>query len=205
MYLYQLWVRLWHFVNAILILILIFTGVIMQFTSAESQLLIVLFPGSVRLHDIVAIMLTISYMTFVTGNIISGNGKYYKVTGKDLFPNSGRQLKYYLWGMFRKERKPFPVTMDNKFNPLEKVTYVLIMYIALPLLIFSGIVKLIPDMAILNVFGTGIYMVIDVLHIVLGFLISLFLIIHIYTCTISPKPGSHFRSIISGYQESEEQ
>jgi thiosulfate reductase cytochrome b subunit len=205
MYLYPIWIRLWHLVNAILILILIVTGAMMLFTDTESQLLIRSFPGSVRLHDICAVTLTISYMAFVVGNIISGNGKYYRISGKDLFHDSGRQLKYFVWGMFRKERIPFPVTMEDKFNPLQKITYFLIMYAALPLLIISGIIMLCPDMKIIGYLGAGFYVFTDILHIVLGFLITVFLIIHIYTCTISSEPGSLFRSILSGYRESEEQ
>ncbi len=205
MYLYPLWIRLWHFVNAILIIILIITGATMQFTSVDNSLLIAGYAGSVRLHDVAAIILTFSYIAFVTGNIISGNSKYYRIDGKNLLQDVGKQLKYFLWGMFRKEKQPFPVTTENKFNPLQKVTYFLIMYVTLPLLILSGIILLIPDMTIIRVFGTGMFIFTDILHIILGFMISLFLIIHIYCCAIGPKPGSLFRGIITGYLESEEQ
>ncbi|OFY68024.1 MAG: hypothetical protein A2V64_06865 [Bacteroidetes bacterium RBG_13_43_22] len=187
-----------------MILILILTGALMQFASPDNQFLIALFPGSVRLHDVCAIILTISYMAYVAGNIISDNGKHYRISSKDIFPDSGIQLKYFVWGMFRKEKRPFPVTSGNKFNPLEKVSYVLVMYAALPLLILSGIIMLFPDMKIISTFGTGFYIFSDILHIILGFFISLFLIIHIYTCTIGPSTGSIFRSIMSGYSESEE-
>jgi thiosulfate reductase cytochrome b subunit len=205
MYLYPIWIRLWHLVNAILILILIVTGAMMLFTDTENQLLIQSFPGSVRLHDISAVILTISYMVFVIGNIISGNGKYYRINSRLLFHDSGRQLKYFVWGMFRKEKIPFPVTLEDKFNPLQKITYFLIMYAALPLLIISGIIMLCPDMKIISYLGAGFYVFTDILHIVLGFLITIFLVVHIYSCTISPEPGSIFRSIMSGYRESEEQ
>lgn len=204
MYLYPLWIRLWHFVNAILIMILIITGAGMQFADADHPLLTAGFAGSARLHDVIAIILTISYIAFVTGNIVTGNSKYYRISTKNLFSDLGKQMRYFLWGMFRKEKQPFPVTMDNKFNPLEKVSYNLIMYITLPLLILSGIIMLFPDLTVIKVFGTGMFIFTDILHIILGFLVSVFLIIHIYCCTIGPKPGSLFRGIISGYQESEE-
>jgi thiosulfate reductase cytochrome b subunit len=106
--------------------------------------------------------------------------------------------------MFRREKIPFPVTEDNKFNPLQKTTYLLVMYAALPLLIMSGIIMLFPDMKIIDLMGKGFYLFADILHIVTGFVISIFLVIHIYTCTITSKPGSVFRSIISGYRETEE-
>jgi thiosulfate reductase cytochrome b subunit len=204
MYLYPIWVRIWHLLSAILILLLILTGVLMQFTGADSKFLIALFPGSLKLHDICAVILTVSYMAFVIGNIISGNGKYYRIRKSDLSIDFGKQLKYYFLGIFRKEKNPFHVTSENKFNPVQKVMYFLIMYLAMPLLVLSGIIMFLPDTSIIRIFGTGMYIFTDTLHIVLGFLVAMFLIIHIYMCTTGPKPGSYFRAIISGYQESEE-
>jgi thiosulfate reductase cytochrome b subunit len=204
MYLYPLWIRIWHLINAILIIILILTGIMMQFTGPDSQLMIAFYPGALKLHNICAIILTVSYMAFVVGNIVSGNGKYYRINKKDIFPGLIKQLKYFLWGMFRKEKNPSHATTENKFNPLQKLTYVTIMYLLLPLLILSGIFLFIPDMTLIRIFGTGIYIFIDSVHIILGALVSMFLMIHIYLCTTGSTPGSFFRSIISGYQESEE-
>ena len=203
MYLYPVWIRLWHIVNAVLILLLILTGAMMLFTDNDNGLLISLFAASGRIHDSSAIILTVSYTVFVAGNIITGNGKYYRISRKDLLQGLWKQLRYFVWGMFRKEKPPFPVTMDDKFNPLEKITYFLIMYAALPLLIISGIIMLFPDMRIMDRLGASFFVFTNILHIILGFLMTIFLIIHIYVCTISPVPGSILRSIISGYRESE--
>jgi len=204
MYLYPVWVRLWHLLNAILIVILIVTGAVMQYAGSENPLLMAAFAGASRWHIIAAIILTISYLGFVIGNAVSGNCTYYRINEKNLFSDMGKQLKYFLWGIFRHEKQPFPVTVDNKFNPLQKVTYLLIMYFALPLLIISGLVLMIPDMTLIKLFGQGTYIVIDVLHIIQGLLISLFLIIHIYSCTIGPKPTSLFRGIITGFYGGDE-
>ena len=204
MYLYPLWVRIWHLFNALLIIILILTGTLMQFTGHDNQMLIAFYPGSLRMHNICSIILTVSYMVFIAGNLISDNGKHYKLRQGDLFPGSAIQLKYLLWGMFRKEKIPFPVTGDNKFNPLQKIIYFLVMYAAMPLLILSGIIMFLPDMDIIRVAGQRFYIFTDILHIVTGFVISVFLVFHIYSCTISSKPGAVLRSIISGYRETEE-
>lgn len=204
MYLYPLWVRLWHFINAVLIIILIVTGIILQHTGSDSSLLTTGFARAVRWHNVAAMILTLNYLVFVAGNIISGNGKYYRISEKNLLSDLGKQIKYFSWGMFKREKQPFPVTLENKFNPLEKVSYFLLMYFVLPMLILSGIVLLFPDMTIIKTFGTHMYIVTDILHIILGLLVSLFLIIHIYICTIGIKPSSFFRGIITGYLESDE-
>jgi thiosulfate reductase cytochrome b subunit len=38
----------------------------------------------------------------------------------------------------------------------------------------------------------------------MGFLLSVFMVIHIYTCTLGTKPWSLFKGIITGYHESDE-
>jgi len=177
----------------------------MQFTGNDAPSLTGGFAKMVKWHNITAIMLIISYMGFIVGNIMSGNGKYYRINKRDIIPGIGRQLKYFLYGMYKNKNQPFPVTLENKFNPLQKVTYLLIMYFVLPLLIISGITLMIPDMTIIKNLGPDMFIFIDIIHIILGLLISLFLIIHIYCCTISgAKPLSFFRGIITGYYTGDE-
>jgi thiosulfate reductase cytochrome b subunit len=204
MYLYPLWVRLWHLVNAILILILIITGISMQYTDKDNSVLIVGFARAIKWHNVAAILLTINYIFFVTVNVVSGNSKYYKIRKQNFFSDLRKQFRYYSWGMFKKEKNPFPVTMERKFNPLQKITYVLTMYVALPLLIISGLGLMFPETTITKVFGVSGLILTDILHITLGFLVSVFLIIHIYTCTLGSRPFSLFRGIITGYHESDE-
>lgn len=201
MYLYPIWVRLWHVFNAILIIILIITGLSMQYTSKQDYVLVVGFAGAVKWHNIAAIMLTFNYILFVAGNVFTSNGRYYRIGKKDFFTDMGKQLKYYSWGMFRGEKHPFPVTSERKFNPLQKLTYVLTMYVAFPLLIISGLGLLFPEIVLDKFFSISGLLLTDLLHITMGFLISLFMIIHIYTCTLGAKPTSLFRGIITGFHE----
>jgi thiosulfate reductase cytochrome b subunit len=203
MYLYPIWVRLWHVLNAILIIILIITGISMQYTDKENSLFLVGFSRAIKWHNIAAVILTVNYIIFVTGNIVTGNGRYYKIKRRNFFANLAKQLRYYAWGMFRGEKQPFPVTAERKFNPLQKFSYVLAMYGALPLLIISGLGLMFPETTVNKIFGVSGLVLTDVLHISMGFFISVFLVIHIYTCTLGSKPGSLFRGIITGYHESE--
>jgi thiosulfate reductase cytochrome b subunit len=86
-------------------------------------------------------------------NIVTGNSKYYRIDRKNFFSDLGKQLRYYSYGMFRGEKHPFPVTMDRKFNPLQKLTYTLIMYAGLPLIIISGIGLMFPEVTVEKMFG----------------------------------------------------
>jgi len=189
--------------NAVLVLILILTGISMQYTGEDLKFLVG-FEKAVKWHNISASFLTLSYIFFVTGNLLTGNGKYYKIEKQNLWSDLFKQMRYYAWGMFRGEKHPFPVTLERKFNPLQKFSYVLAMYLAMPLVIISGIGLMFPEVTINRVFGISGLILTDLLHITMGFFLSVFLVIHIYTCTLGSKPTSLFRGMITGYHESEE-
>ena len=204
MYLYPFWIRLWHLLNAVLIIILIITGISIQYTGKEESAMLVGFARAVKWHNIAAIIITLNYCFFVGGNILGVNGKYYRIEKRNFFPDLWKQMKYYSWGMFRGEKAPFPVSLDRKFNPLQKLSYVLAMYVAFPLLIISGLGLLFPETVINRFLGISGLILTDILHITMGFCLSIFLIVHIYTCTLGRRPFSLFRGIITGYHESDE-
>jgi thiosulfate reductase cytochrome b subunit len=203
MYLYPKWLRAWHVLNAVLFLILIVTGLSIQYTDKEHAAYVVGFAKAVKWHNFAAILLTISYIIFVTGNLFTSNGRQYNIHRKNFFSDLLKQLKYYSIGMFKGEKHPFPVTEERKFNPLQKVTYTLAMYVAVPLLIISGVGLLFPEITIKMLFGISGLILTDILHITMGFFLSIFMIIHIYTCTLGAKPTSLFWGMISGYHRDE--
>jgi thiosulfate reductase cytochrome b subunit len=203
MYLYPKWLRLWHVINAVLFIILAITGISMQYTDKEHFQYMVGFANSVKWHNGAAIILIINFIVFVTGNIVTKNGRYYRISRENITGELMTQAKFYAFGMFRGEKHPFPVTERRKFNPLQKVTYVLAMYIALPLLIISGIGLLFPEIVINRFLGISGLILTDILHITMGFFLTVFMIIHIYTCTLGSKPTSLFRGMITGYHTDE--
>ncbi|MBK7711685.1 MAG: cytochrome b/b6 domain-containing protein [Bacteroidales bacterium] len=204
MYLYPKWIRIWHVLNAVMFLILIITGLSMQYTGKDTTTYMVGFAIAVKWHNFAALVLTANYIIFVTGNLLTKNGRFYKIEKENFWSDLLAQMKYYGWGMFRGEKHPFPVTEKRKFNPLQKVTYVLAMYLALPLLIISGIGLLFPEITITTFFGVSGLILTDILHITMGFFLSIFMIIHIYTCTLGAKPTSLFWGMISGYHRSDD-
>ena len=96
------------------------------------------------------------------------------------------------------------LSIEQKFNPLQKPSYVLAMYFCVPLLILSGLGLMFPEMIAYDIFKISGLLFYDVLHIVVGFVLSIFLVIHLYTCTLGDKPGTLFKSMINGYHEEHE-
>lgn len=199
MYFYPIWIRIWHWITAILCLLLIVTGISMQYSSMGAPL--IRFDKAISIHNFCGIALTLSYLIFFIGNLRTENGKHYLLQYKGLGKRISKQFRYYLVGMFRKEQPPFPINEENKFNPLQRVSYVLIMYVGLPLLFITGWALLFPEFILDKLFGlSGIFLT-AIFHQVLGFLISLFMILHIYLSTLGKKTGSYFMAMISGWIE----
>ena len=198
-YLYPVWIRSWHAINAINFLLLIITGLSLHYSSADFNL--IGFKASVGIHNVCALILTFNYGIFVIGNIVTKNGNFYRNWRKNLFPKLWKQFMFYAVGIFKNEPHPFPITEKQKFNPLQKISYVFAMYLGMPLLIFSGIALMAPDLIAYKVFNVSGMIFYDVLHIIVGFVLSIFLLIHLYTCTLGDKPGTLFKSMINGYHE----
>jgi thiosulfate reductase cytochrome b subunit len=173
----------------------------MQYAGVSGKFSLIRFDQAVKFHNIAAIILVIDYGFFVIGNRVTSNGKHYRIKRKGFFKGLRLQFSYYTNGMFKGDKHPFEITPDNKFNPLQKISYVMVIYFFMPLLIISGLALLFPEIIITQVFGISGILLTDLVHVIAGFILSIFMIIHIYTCTLGEKPGTLFRSMMNGYHE----
>ena len=199
LYLYPVWIRVWHTTNAILFLILIITGISLQFSGTEGQKVLISFKPAVSWHNTAAFLLVLNYVVYFIGNLATGNIRHYRNRSDTLFQDLVKQFNYYRKGMFHDESHPFPVTAESKYNPLQRFTYLLAMYAGMPILIISGSLLFFPELLPKQVFGVSGLLINDLLHIITGFLLTIFMIVHIYTCTLGSKPTSLFKSMINGY------
>jgi thiosulfate reductase cytochrome b subunit len=200
LYLYPLWVRIWHGINAILIILLIITGVSMQYSDLQNPF--IRFDIAVSLHNIAGITLTLAYLWFVFGAIKTPNGRHYRLSLKGLFPRLVKQFNYYTFGIFKKETPPFPITTESKFNPLQQFSYVITMFILVPTVIITGWAFLYPEIILTKMMGGSGLMLNASIHVIVGYFVSFFMFIHIYFCTIGASFVSNFMSMINGYHES---
>lgn len=189
--LYPLWLRLWHSVNGVLCLILMITGLVMQYASPST--VVFSFPTAISVHNICGILLIISWIIFIIANALSKNGSYYKVSLK-LISESTVQFRYYIRGMFRGEPKPFQEDTTRKFNPLQQLTYWIAMYVILPLIVITGFVMINIEQLLSDQHGIFIYQIADLLHICAAFFISVFMMIHFYLALLDGK--TNFKKII---------
>lgn len=199
LYLYPVWVRIWHWMNAILCIVLILTGISMQYSDPSYPF--IRFDYAVAIHDYSGILLVISYLMFIIGNLTTPNGKQYLFRLKNYYRKIQKQARYYAFGIFKGEEAPFTITTENKFNPLQRFSYVVVMYICLPVIIITGIVLLWPEVLLLNIFGNNGLHIADLIHVIMGFVVSVFLVVHLYFITIGARPLRNFASMFTGYHE----
>jgi len=200
LYLYPIWIRVWHGLNAILCLCLIVSGLSLQYSNPNTHF-IIRFDIAVNLHNISGVLLSLSYFFFLIGNMIRPNGKQYQFVYKGFIKNILIQFKYYAFDVYRGIKAPFPITKDSKFNPLQKATYIILMYVLIPIVIISGWIMFYPEFMQKNVFGSESTHLFDLLHLITGFTISLFMVIHVYFCTLGKTAFSNFKSIFNGWHE----
>jgi thiosulfate reductase cytochrome b subunit len=196
-YFYPVWLRIWHGCNALGILLLIFTGISMQSSIESSHVLG--FNTVIKIHNIAGILVTLSYFVFFVGNLVTSNGKFYIVKPKGFLKNPIKQAIYYAWGMFHGMSAPFPISEKRKFNPLQKYAYILVMYLAVPIVIITGLALLFPDIIIDKVYTLSGVFITAIFHSSMGFLISIFLMVHLYIASIGKSPLENFKSIVTGW------
>lgn len=200
-YLLPLWLRLWHWTNAALILTLCLTGISLHFASPSFQL--VEFSLAVRLHNVAGLCLAGLYAFFVVANAISGNWWQYVPKPPGILHRCWLQMRYYGWGVFKGEAEPFPVSAQVNFNALQSLVYWGVMYLLLPITIVSGLVYLKPALAPPDVFGFDGHLVVAMLHYLSAGLILIFAIAHVYLGSMGAKVSSMYKTMITGWHETD--
>ncbi|HTX53075.1 MAG TPA: cytochrome b/b6 domain-containing protein [Candidatus Baltobacteraceae bacterium] len=194
---YPVWLRVWHWSNALLFVVLLITGLSMHYSGPGRPE--VGFRTSVLIHNAAGILLTLCYGLFLLGNLRFRNGRYYRLVPGDLTYGALRQTRYYLLGIFLGEPHPFPHSEERKFNPLQKLTYLAVMFGLLPMVILAGWALFFPEHLPENLFGLSGIALWAMAHSYLGYFGSLFMVVHIYLGTTGETPGTLFRFMLTGH------
>ncbi len=199
LYLYPVWLRVWHGLNALSIIMLILTGISIQYSDINYPF--IPFDTAIILHNIFGVVTVASYVFFILANIFTENGKQYQIKLKGLMQRLAKQTQYYLKGYFKDAPKPYPIEKTNKFNPLQRIAYSATMYFLVPIVVITGVALLFPELIVDEVFDVSGIQLTAIVHAAAGFFISIFLIIHIYVASVGKNPLKNYKSIITGYHE----
>jgi thiosulfate reductase cytochrome b subunit len=202
-YLTPMPVRIWHWLNAFGIVTLCVTGLQIRFPDIIN--IFGDYKAAIRLHNTAGIVVSISYMLWLMYYLVVARSlmKLYIPTLEDLKTGIFRQAFFYFLTYFLGKPNPHHSTPDSKFNPMQKAAYLVIMFILLPLVIFSGalLMYIAPLRELLLLLG-GIKMLIST-HFLLSCCFTAFLFVHIYLATLGHTPLAHFKPMWTGWEEEE--
>lgn len=199
-YLYSLGLRIWHWVNAALMIGLMVTGFLMHFSGNIP--FHINFKLCNQLHRQAAIGLSVFYLIFIINGYFDGNHKSYLPVFRNIFSRFYHQLHYYTWGIFRGDNHPFHATKGRKFNPIQKTSYLVLMVLLFPVLILSGSLLFFPEFIPEVVFGFKGYWLIAACHTIVAVLFVVFLVVHLYLLTTGDRPTFLIQGMINGYHSS---
>lgn len=198
-YVYQAFNRFWHWTQAVLILFLAVTGF-----EIHGSFRFFGYAQAVKYHNASAISFLVLIVFAIFWHFTTGEWRQYLPT----LTNLRAQADYYLFGIFRNAPHPTKKTALSKLNPLQRLTYLGLKLLVIPVLAFSGLLYMFYrypqrfDVVALKIEGLR---TVALIHTAGAFLVLAFLIAHIYLITTGHTLTSNLKAMITGYEELEDE
>lgn len=194
--LYPLSERIWHWIQALTILGLLMTGAEVH---APDQIHLLGFTRAVQAHNAFALLFVANALLGVFYFITSGLIRQYVPEPREFMGLAAKQTLYYLRGIFRGDPHPMQHDADNKLNPLQQVTYLVILNVLLPVQLVTGLLIWGAHRWPTLLSAVGGLPVLVPIHVLAAWFLLAFTIMHIYLTTTGETPWSNTRAMILGY------
>ncbi|HJV85248.1 MAG TPA: cytochrome b/b6 domain-containing protein [Noviherbaspirillum sp.] len=197
-YLFKRFERFWHWAQAALIGLMLLTGFEIHGVYALAG-----WDKAVNLHSTAAWALMTLWLFAIFWHFTTGEWRQYIPTMRKV----GAMMQYYLHGIFTGAPHPYDVTAEQKHNPLQRLVYLKVKMLILPMVGASGLLYLFYNeagksgIAVLSGLSLG---TIALVHTAAAFLTLVFLIVHMYLATAGHTPLAHIKAMITGWHELEE-
>ena len=191
-YLYTRYERFWHWIQALLIVLLLVTGL-----EIHGAFTLLGFKRAVAWHEFLGVTWLVLFAFFVFWLFTTGQWKQYIPT----LVNIQRVALYYAHGIFTGAPHPYKVTRERKHNPLQRIAYLGVLVLINPLIWVSGLLYLFWGRVESHVPAWLGLEQVALVHTFAAFLMLLFLIVHVYLTTTGHTPLAHIRAMISGWEE----
>jgi len=204
LYIHPLPVRIWHWTNALGFLILIATGLQLRYVGLIDFMS---FRTAVVVHNWVGLVLAANFFVWLFFYLLSDKIKVYhpELSPTKYFRASFKQMYYYGYGIFKGEPNPHQVSVYRKFNSMQSMMYQIIMMLLLPLQFYTGLLLWDVGRFSTTVEMLGGVRVVDTVHVLLFIFFTGFIFGHIYLASLGHTPTAHFESMITGYEEVEDE
>ncbi len=198
-YIYKGFERFWHWMQAILILFLAFTGFEIHGSYSFFG-----YSEAVTYHNIAACSLIVLILFAIFWHATTGAWRQYVPTLSNIKP----QLDYYLFGIFRNAPHPTKKTVLSKLNPMQKIVYFGLKILVIPLSLTSGLLYLFyryPTKHGIEAINITSLQSIAIFHTIAAILLVVFVITHLYLITTGETITTNLKAMFTGYEELEEE
>ena len=209
-FLHTLTIRIWHWINALIVIALMISGMQLRAPWIEdvAHKMGLWFPEysvAILIHKYMGYAMAISFLFWLVYITESGSFRAHYILRLADLPAMRKQAFYYLFGLFRGRTNPFTPTAEAKFNPLQKIAYGSVMLVLTPLIVITGI--LFSDILFFRgvIEWMGGVRVLNALHVAASYLFLLNLIVHLYMCTMGHRIFGHVKAMILGFEEMPEE
>lgn len=192
---YKRFERFWHWFQALLIFMLLFTGF-----EIHGSYSVLGFGQAARLHTLGAWALIILWLFAIFWHITTGEWRQYVPTRKGLFA----VMHYYLIGTFTGAEHPYRKTTRAKHNPLQRLAYLFFKLMITPVIWVSGLLYLFYNDWPATLAGALQLETVALIHTAAAFAMLIFVIGHVYMATMGPRPTSLIKPMITGYEDLED-
>lgn len=191
---YKRFERFWHWMQALLITMLALTGMDMHYPGFE----LFGFQLAHELHHFCAWSLVVLIAFAIFWHLTTGEWKQYVPTKQYL----GAMVGFYISGIFRNAPHPVKKTLINKLNPLQRLAYLGLKILIIPVMVTSGMVLIYYNDLVANGYPISLG-VVATIHTVGAFALLVFLVGHIYLATTGTSVLANTKAMITGYEELE--
>ena len=191
-YLFKAFERFWHWSQAGLVMFLMFSGF-----EVHGSFSALGFERAVGLHTAAAWALVGLWVFAIFWHVTTGEWRHYVPTLNKLMV----MARFYTSGIFRHEPHPFRPTALNKHNPLQRLTYLLILVVVSPLIWVSGWLYLFYAEWPAWHLGELSLAWVAAAHTAGAFLMLMFFISHLYMITTGHTLFSQTRAMLTGWEE----
>ena len=194
--LYSIFNRLWHWSQALLIILLALSGF-----EVRGSWRLFGYQRAVNLHNGLAVALLVLILFAVFWHVTTGEWRQYIPTRVFL----REMVAFYLTGIFRGAPHPVRKERTAKLNPLQRLAYLGFKVLIIPVQVSTGALYFFYP----NLNGAGwppaSLRVIAGLHVLGAFGLLAFLVGHVYLTTTGQTPFSNMKAMLKGYEDIHEE
>ncbi len=202
-YIHPLPVRIWHWINALGFITMIFTGFQIRYAGLID---LVSFRTAVAVHNWTGFVLIANFFVWFLFYLFSDKITVYHpdLSPTRHFKKSIRQLVYYGYGIFKGAPNPHHLSAYQKFNAMQSMTYQVMMLLLVPLQFYTGVLLWDVERFSGMIDLLGGVRVVDTAHVLIFIYFIVYIFVHPYLGTLGHTWSAHFKAMFNGYEDIEE-